>query len=141
MRKLYKWTWRHGKLNCLFVGNVSDLYATKLCSSISISFQNNLSIFCSSMNTFREIKLSNGVFATCEFVSFPSTPLLWQDSNDSIQNIYIKWKTKTTLKIKFVRLLVSFSGIAIFKQNKEILAIHKIYLRLIIIISIDTHIV
>ena len=71
MRKLYKWTWRHGKLNCLFVGNVSDLYATKLCSSISISFQNNLSIFCSSMNTFREIKLSNGVFATCELFLFP----------------------------------------------------------------------
>ena len=107
MRKLYKWTWRHGKLNCLFVGNVSDLYATKLCSSISISFQNNLSIFCSSMNTFREIKLSNGVFATCEFVSFPSTPLLWQDSNDSIQNIYIKWITKTTLKIKIGLLVLS----------------------------------
>ena len=35
MMKIYKWTWRHGKLNCLFVGNVSDLYATKLCPSIS----------------------------------------------------------------------------------------------------------
>ena len=34
-------------------------------------FQNILSIVCSSMNTFKEIKLSNGVFATCEFFLTP----------------------------------------------------------------------
>ena len=45
MRKLYKWACHHEKLNCLLVGNVSDLYATKLCPSISKQS------FHSSMNT------------------------------------------------------------------------------------------
>ena len=53
MRKLYKWAWRREKLNCLFVGNVSDLYATKLCPSIS-----KQSFHSMSMNTHLKGKLN-----------------------------------------------------------------------------------
>ena len=64
-------------------------------------FQNILSIVCSSMNTFKEIKLSNGVFATCEFFLLASLILFRQDSNDSrhiIIELIFKYPSEIRMK-------------------------------------------